>query len=53
VIFYGSKFNFTPEQSLNTLAGDFYSLLNCEAIYNGSAKVKEKKKGFFETLLID
>ena len=40
----------TPEQALNLKVGDFFSLLACEAIYNGTAKLKKRKLSFFEVL---
>jgi hypothetical protein len=42
----------SPDQALNTTPGDFNSLLACEAIYNGVARVKKKKLSFFEVLAL-
>jgi hypothetical protein len=35
---------------MNTRYGEFMDLLSCWAVHNGTAKVKEKKKTFFEVL---
>jgi hypothetical protein len=42
--------NMSREETMNTRSGEFKDLMNCWAVYNGTAKVKQKKLSFFEIM---
>ena len=42
--------NMSREETMNTRYGEYMDLLSCWAVYNGNAKVKQKKLSFFEIM---